>query len=124
MSVTLTLGCPTPSTLTTSSSFSCCSSSCSSCSSCRCSCSRPPQPLYDAAYLTMYNICFTSMPILAYSLLEQHICVEHLLDNATLYRRVLALQPQWSAVCVFACNGGTALKAMCNRNTCDDLWSL
>lgn len=47
---------------------------------------RPPQPLYDAAYLTMYNICFTSMPILAYSLLEQHICIELLLDNATLYR--------------------------------------
>lgn len=48
--------------------------------------SHPPQPLYDAAYLTMYNICFTSMPILAYSLLEQHICMEVLLDNATLYR--------------------------------------
>lgn len=46
----------------------------------------PAQPLYDAAYLTMYNICFTSMPILAYSLLEQHICMEVLLDNATLYR--------------------------------------
>ena len=48
--------------------------------------SSSPQPLYDAAYLTMYNICFTSMPILAYSLLEQHICMEVLLDNATLYR--------------------------------------
>lgn len=45
-----------------------------------------PQPLYDAAYLTMYNICFTSMPILAYSLLEQHISIEILLGNATLYR--------------------------------------
>ncbi|XP_023277431.1 phospholipid-transporting ATPase 11C-like [Seriola lalandi dorsalis] len=45
-------------------------------------------PLYDAAYLTMYNICFTSMPILAYSLLEQHICIEVLLDNATLYRGI------------------------------------
>uniref|UniRef100_A0A3B5A0I9 Phospholipid-transporting ATPase n=1 Tax=Stegastes partitus TaxID=144197 RepID=A0A3B5A0I9_9TELE len=45
-------------------------------------------PLYDAAYLTMYNICFTSMPILAYSLLEQHICIEVLLDNATLYREI------------------------------------
>ncbi|MEQ2170864.1 hypothetical protein GOODEAATRI_004661 [Goodea atripinnis] len=51
------------------------------------SCSHPPQPLYDAAYLTMYNICFTSMPILAYSLLEQHICIEVLLDNSTLYSR-------------------------------------
>lgn len=49
-------------------------------------CSHALQPLYDAAYLTMYNICFTSMPILAYSLLEQHICIDALLDNATLYR--------------------------------------
>uniref|UniRef100_A0A3B4V827 Phospholipid-transporting ATPase n=1 Tax=Seriola dumerili TaxID=41447 RepID=A0A3B4V827_SERDU len=51
-------------------------------------CGYSQQPLYDAAYLTMYNICFTSMPILAYSLLEQHICIEVLLDNATLYRGI------------------------------------
>ncbi|XP_030620761.1 phospholipid-transporting ATPase 11C [Chanos chanos] len=51
-------------------------------------CGYSQQPLYDAAYLTMYNICFTSMPILAYSLLEQHITIEVLLDNATLYREV------------------------------------
>ncbi|CAB1337197.1 unnamed protein product, partial [Coregonus sp. 'balchen'] len=51
-------------------------------------CGSSQQPLYDAAYLTMYNICFTSMPILAYSLLEQHICMEVLMDNATLYRDV------------------------------------
>ncbi|KAI1903104.1 hypothetical protein AGOR_G00023770 [Albula goreensis] len=51
-------------------------------------CGYSQQPLYDAAYLTMYNICFTSMPILAYSLLEQHICIEILMDNATLYREV------------------------------------
>ncbi|XP_026136349.1 phospholipid-transporting ATPase IG isoform X2 [Carassius auratus] len=51
-----------------------------------CGCSQ--QPLYDAAYLTMYNICFTSMPILAYSLLEQHIDIEILLDNAALYREI------------------------------------
>uniref|UniRef100_A0A3Q3EY65 Phospholipid-transporting ATPase n=1 Tax=Labrus bergylta TaxID=56723 RepID=A0A3Q3EY65_9LABR len=51
-------------------------------------CGYSQQPLYDAAYLTMYNICFTSMPILAYSLLEQHICIEVLLDNATLYRDI------------------------------------
>ncbi|XP_062332899.1 phospholipid-transporting ATPase IG [Osmerus eperlanus] len=51
-------------------------------------CGYSQQPLYDAAYLTMYNICFTSMPILAYSLLEQHICMEVLLDNATLYREI------------------------------------
>ncbi|XP_037531685.1 phospholipid-transporting ATPase IG [Nematolebias whitei] len=51
-------------------------------------CGYSQQPLYDAAYLTMYNICFTSMPILAYSLFEQHICVEFLLQNADLYREV------------------------------------
>lgn len=51
-------------------------------------CGYSQQPLYDAAYLTMYNICFTSMPILAYSLLEQHISIEILLDNATLYRQI------------------------------------
>nr|XP_020447636.1 phospholipid-transporting ATPase IG isoform X3 [Monopterus albus] len=51
-------------------------------------CGYSQQPLYDAAYLTMYNICFTSMPILAYSLLEQHICIDVLLENATLYRAI------------------------------------
>uniref|UniRef100_A0A8C1SL54 Phospholipid-transporting ATPase n=1 Tax=Cyprinus carpio TaxID=7962 RepID=A0A8C1SL54_CYPCA len=51
-------------------------------------CGYSQQPLYDAAYLTMYNICFTSMPILAYSLLEQHISIEILLHNAALYREI------------------------------------
>ncbi|XP_054647734.1 phospholipid-transporting ATPase IG isoform X6 [Dunckerocampus dactyliophorus] len=51
-------------------------------------CGYSQQPLFDAAYLTMYNICFTSMPILAYSLLEQHICMEALLSNAPLYREI------------------------------------
>ncbi|XP_034037548.1 phospholipid-transporting ATPase 11C isoform X2 [Thalassophryne amazonica] len=51
-------------------------------------CGYSQQPLYDAAYLTMYNICFTSMPILAYSLLEQHIGIEVLLDSAVLYREI------------------------------------
>uniref|UniRef100_H3DHF5 Phospholipid-transporting ATPase n=1 Tax=Tetraodon nigroviridis TaxID=99883 RepID=H3DHF5_TETNG len=51
-------------------------------------CGYSQQPLYDAAYLTMYNICFTSMPILAYSLLEQHISINYLLDNSTLYREI------------------------------------
>ncbi|XP_073710330.1 phospholipid-transporting ATPase 11C isoform X2 [Misgurnus anguillicaudatus] len=51
-------------------------------------CGYSQQPLYDAAYLTMYNICFTSMPILAFSLLEQHIAMEILLENAALYREI------------------------------------
>uniref|UniRef100_A0A3B3SPQ5 Phospholipid-transporting ATPase n=1 Tax=Paramormyrops kingsleyae TaxID=1676925 RepID=A0A3B3SPQ5_9TELE len=51
-------------------------------------CGYSQQPLYDAAYLTMYNINFTSMPILAYSLFEQHICIEILLDSPTLYRQM------------------------------------
>ncbi|XP_073497344.1 phospholipid-transporting ATPase IG isoform X3 [Phyllobates terribilis] len=51
-------------------------------------CGFSQQPLYDAAYLTMYNICFTSMPILAYSLLEQHIGIETLVANPKLYMRI------------------------------------
>ncbi|XP_077346019.1 phospholipid-transporting ATPase IG isoform X4 [Lithobates pipiens] len=51
-------------------------------------CGFSQQPLYDAAYLTMYNICFTSLPILAYSLLEQHISIETLMANPKLYMRI------------------------------------
>ncbi|XP_053328635.1 phospholipid-transporting ATPase IG isoform X1 [Spea bombifrons] len=51
-------------------------------------CGFSQQPLYDAAYLTMYNICFTSLPILAYSLLEQHINIETLIANPKLYMRI------------------------------------
>ncbi|XP_040261801.1 phospholipid-transporting ATPase IG isoform X4 [Bufo bufo] len=51
-------------------------------------CGFSQQPLYDAAYLTMYNICFTSLPILAYSLLEQHMSIETLMENPKLYMRI------------------------------------
>ncbi|KAG7258533.1 hypothetical protein CRUP_006426 [Coryphaenoides rupestris] len=34
------------------------------------------KPLYDTAYLTLYNISFTSLPILLYSLMEQHINID------------------------------------------------
>ncbi|XP_061541032.1 phospholipid-transporting ATPase 11C isoform X5 [Phycodurus eques] len=71
-------------------------------------CGHSQQPLYDAAYLTMYNICFTSMPILAYSLLEQHISIQALLSNAPLYREIrknamLRWQPflYWTLLGVF-----------------------
>uniref|UniRef100_A0A8C9LCD2 Phospholipid-transporting ATPase n=1 Tax=Pavo cristatus TaxID=9049 RepID=A0A8C9LCD2_PAVCR len=50
-------------------------------------CGFSQQPLYDAAYLTMYNICFTSLPILAYSLLEQHINIDTLTSDPQLYIR-------------------------------------
>ncbi|KFO26339.1 Putative phospholipid-transporting ATPase 11C [Fukomys damarensis] len=46
------------------------------------------KPLYDAAYLTMYNICFTSLPILAYSLLEQHIHIDTLTSDPRLYMKI------------------------------------
>ncbi|KAG7254295.1 hypothetical protein CRUP_014076, partial [Coryphaenoides rupestris] len=36
-------------------------------------CGFSQQPLYDTAYLTLYNISFTSLPILLYSLMEQHV---------------------------------------------------
>uniref|UniRef100_A0A663MNM7 Phospholipid-transporting ATPase n=1 Tax=Athene cunicularia TaxID=194338 RepID=A0A663MNM7_ATHCN len=51
-------------------------------------CGFSQQPLYDAAYLTMYNICFTSLPILAYSLLEQHINIDTLTSDPQLYMKV------------------------------------
>ncbi|KAM6125106.1 phospholipid-transporting ATPase IG [Phoenicopterus ruber ruber] len=51
-------------------------------------CGFSQQPLYDAAYLTMYNICFTSLPILAYSLLEQHINIDRLTSEPQLYMKV------------------------------------
>ncbi|GAB1302818.1 Phospholipid-transporting ATPase [Apodemus speciosus] len=50
-------------------------------------CGFSQQPLYDAAYLTMYNICFTSLPILAYSLLEQHINIDTLTADPRLYMK-------------------------------------
>ncbi|KAM6061529.1 phospholipid-transporting ATPase IG isoform 1-T1 [Chlamydotis macqueenii] len=51
-------------------------------------CGFSQQPLYDAAYLTMYNICFTSLPILAYSLLEQHINIDTLTSDPQLYMKI------------------------------------
>lgn len=44
------------------------------------------QPLYDTAYLTLYNISFTSLPILLYSLVEQHITTERLKRDPSLYK--------------------------------------
>ena len=46
------------------------------------------QALYDSVYLTLYNICFTSLPILIYSLLEQHIDPHLLQNKPTLYRDI------------------------------------
>ncbi|XP_074047111.1 phospholipid-transporting ATPase IF isoform X3 [Macrotis lagotis] len=46
------------------------------------------QTLYDSVYLTLYNICFTSLPILIYSLLEQHVHPHVLQSKPTLYRDI------------------------------------
>ncbi|XP_062998032.1 phospholipid-transporting ATPase IG isoform X2 [Elgaria multicarinata webbii] len=51
-------------------------------------CGFSQQPLYDAAYLTMFNICFTSLPIVAYSLLEQHVPIDTLMTFPKLYLNV------------------------------------
>ncbi|XP_054435543.1 phospholipid-transporting ATPase IG isoform X4 [Pteronotus mesoamericanus] len=71
-------------------------------------CGFSQQPLYDAAYLTMYNICFTSLPILAYSLLEQHINIDTLTSDPRLYMKIsgnamLQLGPflYWTLLAVF-----------------------
>uniref|UniRef100_A0A667Z776 Phospholipid-transporting ATPase n=1 Tax=Myripristis murdjan TaxID=586833 RepID=A0A667Z776_9TELE len=45
-------------------------------------------PLYDTAYLTLYNISFTSLPILLYSLVEQHVTMETLKREPSLYRDI------------------------------------
>ncbi|KAK1341932.1 hypothetical protein QTO34_016683 [Cnephaeus nilssonii] len=44
--------------------------------------------LYDTAYLTLYNISFTSLPILLYSLMEQHVSMDTLKRDPSLYRDI------------------------------------
>ncbi|XP_069468899.1 phospholipid-transporting ATPase IG isoform X2 [Ambystoma mexicanum] len=69
-------------------------------------CGFSQQPLYDAAYLTMYNICFTSMPILAYSLLEQHITMEALIADPKLYMTISDnAMLQWKPFLYWTCLG-------------------
>lgn len=51
----------------------------------------PLQPLYDTAYLTLYNISFTSLPILLYSLVEQHVTIDALKRDPSLYRWLLLI---------------------------------
>ncbi|XP_064166339.1 phospholipid-transporting ATPase IH isoform X3 [Anguilla rostrata] len=51
-------------------------------------CGFSQQPLYDTAYLTLYNISFTSLPILLYSLIEQHISMDILKKDPSLYRDI------------------------------------
>ncbi|XP_040284216.1 probable phospholipid-transporting ATPase IF isoform X3 [Bufo bufo] len=46
------------------------------------------QTLYDSVYLTLYNICFTSLPILMYSLFEQHVHPHVLHTKPGLYRDI------------------------------------
>ena len=59
------------------------------------------QPLYDTAYLTLYNISFTSLPILLYSLIEQHINMDILKKDPSLYRLVLCMYDVQPADVVF-----------------------
>ncbi|KAB1267561.1 putative phospholipid-transporting ATPase IH, partial [Camelus dromedarius] len=51
-------------------------------------CGFSQQTLYDTAYLTLYNISFTSLPILLYSLMEQHVGVDTLRRDPSLYRDI------------------------------------
>ncbi|XP_069474760.1 phospholipid-transporting ATPase IF isoform X5 [Ambystoma mexicanum] len=46
------------------------------------------QTLYDSVYLTLYNICFTSLPILMYSLFEQHVHPHVLQSKPVLYQDI------------------------------------
>ncbi|XP_057388675.1 phospholipid-transporting ATPase IH isoform X4 [Balaenoptera acutorostrata] len=51
-------------------------------------CGFSQQTLYDTAYLTLYNISFTSLPILLYSLMEQHVAMDTLKRDPALYRDI------------------------------------
>ncbi|KAL4656537.1 putative phospholipid-transporting ATPase IH isoform X1 [Arapaima gigas] len=51
-------------------------------------CGFSQEPLYDTAYLTLYNISFTSLPILLYSLIEQHVSMDTLKRDPSLYRDI------------------------------------
>ncbi|XP_036880684.2 phospholipid-transporting ATPase IH isoform X1 [Manis javanica] len=51
-------------------------------------CGFSQQTLYDTAYLTLYNISFTSLPILLYSLTEQHVSIDTLRRDPSLYRDI------------------------------------
>ncbi|XP_056269785.1 phospholipid-transporting ATPase IF isoform X4 [Pseudoliparis swirei] len=46
------------------------------------------QTLYDSVYLTLYNICFTSLPILVFSLFEQLVHPHVLQSKPALYRDI------------------------------------
>ncbi|XP_023688666.1 phospholipid-transporting ATPase IF isoform X2 [Paramormyrops kingsleyae] len=46
------------------------------------------QTLYDSVYLTLYNICFTSLPVLVYSLFEQLVHPHVLQNKPGLYRDI------------------------------------
>lgn len=59
-----------------------------------------PQPLYDTAYLTLYNISFTSLPILLYSLIEQHINMDILKKDPSLYGLVFMCKYHICTVCI------------------------
>ncbi|GFG30600.1 hypothetical protein Cfor_10512 [Coptotermes formosanus] len=43
------------------------------------------QPLYDTMFLTLYNVLFTSLPVLVYGLFEQNHSAQTLLDYPQLY---------------------------------------
>uniref|UniRef100_A0A669CH75 Phospholipid-transporting ATPase n=1 Tax=Oreochromis niloticus TaxID=8128 RepID=A0A669CH75_ORENI len=58
-------------------------------------CGFSQQPLYDTAYLTLYNISFTSLPILLYSLMEQHINMDILKKDPCLYRWISNSLLRW-----------------------------
>ena len=45
-----------------------------------------PQPLYDGLFLASFNLVFTSLPILAFGLLDQDFSADRLLRELHLYR--------------------------------------
>ncbi|KAJ9577646.1 hypothetical protein L9F63_005776, partial [Diploptera punctata] len=46
------------------------------------------EPLYDTMFLTLFNVLYTSLPILIYGLFEQNHSAQTLLDYPQLYRNI------------------------------------
>ncbi len=43
------------------------------------------QSIYETMELTMYNITFTSLPILLYGIFEKHVPTHELMNNPKIY---------------------------------------
>ncbi|XP_042236213.1 LOW QUALITY PROTEIN: phospholipid-transporting ATPase IF-like [Homarus americanus] len=63
-----------------------------------------PQSVYDSLSLTMYNITFTSLPVIVYGLLDQNLPPSLLLNRPELYQRIAHNSAMsWLSFCRWNC---------------------